>query len=84
MTAGAFERWLASEKEKIVSIFAHYRPLKDGNGESMIEFNMVMTDGKNHCRRVLMGEGKVEEAARNLIRELEKQSGFTIPYSKEE
>ena len=84
MPPGAFERWLTSEKEKITSISARYRPLKDGNGESVVEFDLVMTDGKNHCRRVLMGEGKVEEAARILVRELEAQSGFTIPYTAEE
>jgi lysyl-tRNA synthetase, class I len=83
MPPGAFERWLTSEKEKITSITARYRPLKEGNGESVVEFNMVMSDGKNHCRRVLMGEGKVEEAARIMIRELETQSGFTIPYTAE-
>jgi hypothetical protein len=81
MTAGAFERWLASEKEKILSLSAAYRPLGEGNGESVIEFSIVMTDGKNHCRRVLMGEGKVEEAARTLVGDLEAQSGFSIPYS---
>jgi len=81
LAPGAFERWLASEKEKIVSLTARYRSLQDGNGESVIEFNIVMTDGKNHCRRVLMGEGKVEESARILVRELEAQSGFSIPYT---
>jgi lysyl-tRNA synthetase class 1 len=81
MNPGAFERWIASEKEKIVSLAAHYRPLPEGNGESVIEFSLVMTDGKNHCRRVLMGEGKVEESARILIRELEAQSGFSITYT---
>jgi len=81
LAPGAFERWLASEKEKIVSLTARYRQLQDGNGESVIEFNIVMTDGKNHCRRVLMGEGKVEESARILVRELEAQSGFSIPYT---
>jgi lysyl-tRNA synthetase, class I len=84
LAPGAFERWLTSEKEKIVSLAAHYRPLKNANGESVIEFKMVMTDGKSHCRRVLMGEGKVEESARLLVGGLEAQSGFAIPYTAAE
>jgi len=80
LTVGAFERWLMSEKEKVVSISARYKSLEDEQGTSLVEFSMVMTDGKTHCRRVLLGEGKVEEAARTMVRELEEQSGFVIAY----
>jgi lysyl-tRNA synthetase class 1 len=81
MTAGAFERWLASEKEKIVSLSARYRSIEDERGESVVEFMLVMTDGKTHGRRVLLGEGKVEETARLLVRDLETQSGFAIAFT---
>ena len=81
LTAGAFERWLASEKEKVTTIAGHYRSLTDDRGDSIIEFTMVLTDGKTHCRRVLLGEGKVEEAARTLIKDLEAQSGKTIAFT---
>jgi hypothetical protein len=81
VTVGAFERWLISEKTKIVSISVRYRSIEEGPGTSVVEFFLVMTDGKTHCRRALLGEGKVEEAARTWIRELEEQSGFAIAYS---
>jgi lysyl-tRNA synthetase class 1 len=80
LNAGGFERWLASEKEKIVSVAAKYRVLSDAQESSVVEFSMVMTDGKTHCRRVLLGEGKVEETARMFIKELEAQSGFAIAW----
>jgi hypothetical protein len=70
-----------SEKEKIVSISARYRSIEDEQGSSVVEFFLVMADGKTHCRRALLAEGKVEEAARTWIRELEDQSGFAIAYS---
>jgi hypothetical protein len=79
MPAGAFERWLSSEKAKIVSMSARYKSLEE-QGIGIVEFFLIMTDGKNHCRRVVLGEGKVEETARMLIRELEAQSGFAIAY----
>jgi len=44
-----------------------------------VEFQIAMTDGKMHCRRVALGEGKVQETARIWIAELEAQSGFAIP-----
>jgi lysyl-tRNA synthetase class 1 len=78
MPVGAFDRWLISEKEKIVSIAAKYRAIEEAEGNSVVEFTIAMTDGKNHGRRVLLGEGKVEETARNWIRELEAATGFTI------
>jgi len=78
LTVEGFEQWLTSEKTKIVSISARYRSLPDEQGTSVVEFSMVMTDGKNHCRRVLLGEGKVEETARRWLRDLEGQSGFVI------
>ena len=33
-----------------------------------------------HMSLVLLGEGKVEETARTLVREIETQSGFAIPF----
>jgi lysyl-tRNA synthetase class 1 len=83
LTAGAFERWLTSERAKVLSLSARYRSLESERGESVVEFLMMMTDGKSHCRRVLLGEGKVEEAARTFIRELEDQSGLAVPLSIE-
>ena len=79
-TAGGFERWVMSEKAKIVSMTAKYRTLADAQESSVVEFSIAMTDGKQHCRRVLLGEGKVEETARTLVREIETQSGFAIPF----
>jgi lysyl-tRNA synthetase class 1 len=81
LTPAAFERWVVSEKAKIVSISAHYKSIEIGDGASVVEFLLAMSDGKNHCRRVMLGEGKVEETARIWIRELEQQSGFEIAYS---
>ena len=81
LTSGGFERWLASEKEKVVSVSAKYRVLTDALESSIVEFFIVMTDGKTHCRRVLLGEGKVEETARLLVKELEAQSGLVIAFS---
>jgi lysyl-tRNA synthetase class 1 len=81
LSAGGFERWVASEKAKIVSIAAKYRVLSDAQESSIVEFSMAMSDGKTHCRRVLLGEGKVEETARLLVKDLESQSGFMIPLS---
>ena len=80
-TAGGFERWVMSEKEKIVSLSAKYRTLTDAQESSVVEFTIVLTDGKTHCRRVLLGEGKVEETARTLVRDIEAQSGFAISFS---
>jgi lysyl-tRNA synthetase class 1 len=81
LTAGGFERWLASEKAKIVSVSAKYRVLSDPQESSIVEFSIIMTDGKTHCRRVLLGEGKVAETARALVRDLEAQSGLTIAFA---
>jgi lysyl-tRNA synthetase class 1 len=78
MPVGGFERWLISEKAKIVSISARYRSIEEAEGESIVEFMMTMTDGKTHCRRALLGEGKVEETAHVWLRELETASGFSI------
>jgi lysyl-tRNA synthetase class 1 len=78
LTPGGFERWLVSDKEKIVSLTARYKSIEEGPGTSLVEFLIAMTDGKTHCRRVVLGEGKVEETARNLIAELERISGFKI------
>jgi lysyl-tRNA synthetase class 1 len=78
LNVGSFERWVISEKAKIVSLSAKYKSVEQGPGESVVEFFIVMTDGKTHGRHVLLGEGKVEETARTWIRELEAQSGFAI------
>ena len=58
---------------------ARYRPVEDDSGNSVVEFTIAMTDGKNHGRRVPLGEGKVEETARLWLQDLEKQAGMTIP-----
>jgi lysyl-tRNA synthetase class 1 len=81
LTVGTFERWLISEKEKIISISSRYKTLDDEQENSVVEFVMVMTDEKTHCRRVLLGEGKIEETARTWIAELENQSGFAIAFT---
>ncbi len=78
LTTNGFEHWVNAEKAKIVSISAKYQAFDDGPGTSIVEFLIVMTDGKTHCRRVVLGEGKVEETAHIWIRELEAQSGFKI------
>jgi lysyl-tRNA synthetase class 1 len=78
LSVEGFEQWLTFEKAKIVSLSARYKSLGDEQGSSVIEFLIAMTDGKNHCRRVLWGEGKVKEAALGWIRDLEKQSGFAL------
>jgi lysyl-tRNA synthetase class 1 len=79
LSVEAFEQWLSLEKAKIVSLAATYGPIPDDPGNSVVEFMVAMTDGKNHCRRVPLGEGKVEEMARLWIKDLEKQSGLAIP-----
>ena len=81
LTVEGFEHWLTLEKAKIVSISAQYRSLENDQGTSIVKFLIVMTDGKTHCRNVVLGEGKVEETARSWIRELEGRSGFVIAYS---
>ena len=79
LTVEGFEQFLSMEKAKITSITALYRPILDDPGNSVVEFQIAMTDGKMHCRRVALGEGKVQETARIWIAELEAQSGFAIP-----
>jgi lysyl-tRNA synthetase class 1 len=79
-----FEQYLSLEKAKIVSISATYRSIPDDEGNSVVEFLMAMTDGKNHARRVPLGEGKVEETARIWIAAMEKQFGFKISYTVQE
>jgi hypothetical protein len=81
LPVGVFERWLISEKPKMTSITARYRSIEEGPGDSIVEFLLGMTDGKTHCRRVLLGEGKVEESAQIWIRELESQMGSPITFS---
>jgi hypothetical protein len=75
----AFEQWVSLERAKIVSMTARYRPLENEPGNSVVEFTIAMSDGKDHARRVPLGEGKVEETARNWLKDLEKQAGMTIP-----
>jgi lysyl-tRNA synthetase, class I len=81
LSVEAFEQWLSLEKAKLVSLAALYRPIPDDPGNSVIEFQIGMADGKTHCRRVPLGEGKVQETARIWIADLEKQTGLTIPLS---
>ena len=78
LSVEAFEQWVSLEKLKLVSLSAHYRPIPDDPGNSVVEFQIVMTDGKTHCRRVPLGEGKVGETARRWIADLEKQAGLPI------
>jgi hypothetical protein len=78
-TPVGFEHWLELEKGKIISMTAAYRSVADEPGNSVVEFTIAMMDGKNHCRRVPLGEGKVEETARMWLKDLEKQSGLAIP-----
>jgi hypothetical protein len=75
----AFEQWVSLERAKIVSMTARYRPLENEPGNSVVEFTIAMSDGKDHARRVPLGEGKVEETARIWLKDLEKQAGMTIP-----
>ena len=79
LSVETFEQWVSLEKAKIVSISAKYRPVENDPGNSVVEFIIPMTDGKNHCRRVPLGEGKVEETARLWLKDLEKQAGMAIP-----
>jgi len=79
LTVEGFQQFLSTEKTKITAISALYRPVLGDPGNSVVEFHIAMTDGKMHCRRVALGEGKVEETARICIAELEAQSGFSIP-----
>ena len=76
-----FEHWMSLEKAKIVSISARYREISDDPGNSVVEFQVAMTDGKMHCRRVPLGEGKVRETASIWLSALEKQFGFPVPLS---
>jgi lysyl-tRNA synthetase class 1 len=79
LSVEAFEQFVSLEKAKIMSIQATYRAIASDPGNSVVEFLLAMTDGKNHARRVPLGEGKVEETARLWLADLEKQTGLTIP-----
>jgi lysyl-tRNA synthetase class 1 len=83
LSVEAFEQWLSLEREKIISLRARYRLIPDDPGNSVVEFAIAMKDGKQHARRVPLGEGKVLEMARNWVADLEKQSGFAIPLAVE-
>jgi lysyl-tRNA synthetase class 1 len=83
LSVEAFEQFVSLEKAKILSMRATYRSIVNDPGNSVVEFLLAMADGKNHCRRVPLGEGKVEETARMWLADLEKQSGFTIPLTVE-
>jgi hypothetical protein len=75
-----FGHWIVSEKGKIISIVAHYHNLHDELGQSVVEFSLAMIDGSNLTHKIPLGEGKVQEAARTWVRELEELSGLTIPF----
>ena len=83
LSVEAFEQYASLEKAKITAMRALYRPIPSDPGNSVVEFAIVMTDGKNHCRRVPLGEGKVEETARMWLADLQKQTGLTIPLTVE-
>ncbi len=83
LSVEAFEQFVSLEKAKILSMRATYRPIENDPGNSVVEFLIAMSDGKNHCRRVPLGEGKVEETARMWFADLEKQAGLTIPLTVE-
>lgn len=79
LSVEAFDQFLSLEKARIGAIRATYRSVENDPGNSVVEFVMEMADGKTHCRRVVLGEGKVEETARMWLADLEKQSGLKIP-----
>ena len=83
LSVEAFEQWLTMERAKVVSLSALYRPIPDDPGNSVVEFQIAMTDGKMHCRRVPLGEGKVRETAQRWIADLETRSGLSIPLTVE-
>ena len=83
LSVEAFEQFASLEKGKITSMRALYRPIPSDPGNSVVEFAIVTSDGKNHARRVPLGEGKVQETARMWLADLEKQSGLTIPLTVE-
>ncbi|MEI9998492.1 MAG: lysine--tRNA ligase [Verrucomicrobiota bacterium] len=75
----SFEQFVSLEKARIVSMSAHYRPVANDPGNSVVEFTIAMSDGKTHARRVPLGEGKVEETARMWLVDVEKQLGKPVP-----
>ena len=83
LSVEAFEQYASLEKQKITAMRAHYRPIPSDPGNSVVEFAITMADGKNHARRVPLGEGKVEETARMWLADLQKQAGLTIPLTVE-
>ncbi len=83
LSVEAFEQYASLEKAKITAMRALYRPIPNDPGNSVVEFAITMADGKNHCRRIPLGEGKVEETARMWLADLEKQTGLTIPLTVE-
>ena len=83
LSVETFEQYASLEKGKITAMRAHYRPIPSDPGNSVVEFAITMTDGKNHARRVPLGEGKVAETARMWLADLEKQTGLTIPLTVE-
>ncbi len=78
-TPVGFEHWIASEKERITAITAHYHDVNGQPGQSVVDFSVTSTDGKQTDHRIPLGEGKVEETARLWLSELEQLSGLTIP-----
>ncbi len=78
-TPVGFEHWIILEKERLAAITARYHDMKDQPGQSVVDFSVTTTDGKQTNHRIPLGEGKVEETARVWLRDLEKLSGLTIP-----
>ena len=78
-TPVGFEHWLTLEKTRIAAITARYHDMRDQPGQSMVDFVVTTTDGKQLSHRIPLGEGKVEETARMWVADLAKRSGLTIP-----
>jgi lysyl-tRNA synthetase class 1 len=78
LNVGNFERWFISEREKVVSVTATLKEIDEGPGNLVVVFLIILTDGKTHCRRVLLGEGKVVETAHTWLAELKTASGLAI------
>jgi hypothetical protein len=80
-TTVGFEHLLASEREKIAAISARYHDLHDDLGQSAIDFTVTLKDGSTQVHAIPLGEGKVVEAARLWLADLERQVGFKIPFT---
>jgi lysyl-tRNA synthetase class 1 len=80
ITDEAFAQWLAKEKPNITALSARLEFISTGadHGAAVIEFFAAMTDGKTHCKRVLIEPSKSVDTARQKLGEIENQSGIKI------